>query len=99
MTKMTTTRRSFLKSSLATGAAALVCGTKGQAKVLGANDRLRIAVAGLNGRGGSHIGGWMGQKNVEIAYLAEPLALIDDHLGRPGRHACLRREADEPRRA
>ena len=45
MNKMTTTRRSFLKSSLATGAAALVCGTKGQARVLGANDRLRIAVA------------------------------------------------------
>ena len=72
MTKITTTRRSFLKSSLATGAAALVCGTKGQAKVLGANDRLRIAVAGLNGRGGSHIGGWLGQKNVEIAYLIDP---------------------------
>ena len=72
MKKTTTTRRSFLKSSLATGAAALVCGTKGQAKVLGANDRLRIAVAGLNGRGGSHIGGWMGQKNVEIAYLVDP---------------------------
>ncbi|SVC52332.1 uncharacterized protein METZ01_LOCUS305186, partial [marine metagenome] len=49
MTKMTTTRRSFLKSSLATGTAALICGTKGQVKVLGANDRLRIAVAGLNG--------------------------------------------------
>ena len=47
MNKTTTTRRSFLKSTLATGAAALVCGTKGQAKVLGANDRLRIAVAGL----------------------------------------------------
>ena len=72
MNKMTTTRRSFLKSSLATGAAALVCGTKGQARVLGANDRLRIAVAGLNGRGGSHIGGWLGQKNVEIAYLIDP---------------------------
>ena len=72
MTKITTTRRSILKSSLATGAAALVCGTKGQAKVLGANDRLRIAVAGLNGRGGSHIGGWLGQKNVEIAYLIDP---------------------------
>ena len=72
MNKTTTTRRSFLKSSLATGAAALVCGTKGQAKVLGANDRLRIAVAGLKGRGGSHIGGFMGQKNVEIAYLVDP---------------------------
>ncbi|HJO09745.1 MAG TPA: Gfo/Idh/MocA family oxidoreductase, partial [Verrucomicrobiota bacterium] len=72
MTKTTTTRRSFLKSSLATGTAALICGTKGQVNVHGANDRLRIAVAGLNGRGGSHIGGWLGQKNVEIAYLVDP---------------------------
>ncbi|HJN90465.1 MAG TPA: Gfo/Idh/MocA family oxidoreductase, partial [Verrucomicrobiota bacterium] len=72
MTKTTTTRRSFLKSSLATGTAALICGTKGQVSVHGANDRLRIAVAGLNGRGGSHIGGWLGQKNVEIAYLIDP---------------------------
>ncbi len=72
MNKTTTTRRSFLKSSLATGTAALICGTKGQVSVHGANDRLRIAVAGLNGRGGSHIGGWLGQKNVEIAYLIDP---------------------------
>ena len=72
MNKTTTTRRSFLKSSLATGTAALICGTKGQVSVHGANDRLRIAVAGLNGRGGSHINGWLGQKNVEIAYLIDP---------------------------
>ena len=72
MIKTTTTRRSFLKTSLATGTAALICGTKGQVSVHGANDRLRIAVAGLNGRGGSHINGWLGQKNVEIAYLIDP---------------------------
>jgi len=29
-------------------------------------------VAGVNGRGGSHIGGWLGQENVEIAYLIDP---------------------------
>ena len=50
MNKTTTTRRSFLKSSLATGTAALICGTKGQVRVHGANDRLRSAVAGLTGR-------------------------------------------------
>jgi len=37
-----------------------------------ANDRLRIAVAGVNGRGKSHINGWLGQDNVEIAYLIDP---------------------------
>lgn len=42
------------------------------ANARGANDRVRIAVAGLNGRGGSHINGWLGQDNVEIAYLVDP---------------------------
>lgn len=67
------TRRSFLtQSALAVGATALISGTRSSAKVLGANDRLRIAVAGCNGRGKSHISGWLGQPNVEIAYLIDP---------------------------
>ena len=52
------TRRNFLKYSLAAGTTALICGTASTARVFGANDRLRIAVAGVNGRGGSHIAGW-----------------------------------------
>jgi len=67
-----TSRREFLKASLATGAAFTVCGTASTSKVLGANNRLRIAVAGVNGRGGSHIGGWLDQDNVEVAYLIDP---------------------------
>jgi len=67
-----TTRRTFLKSSLALGTAFTVCGTRATAQVIGANNRLRIAVAGLNGRGGSHINGWLEQDNVEIAYLIDP---------------------------
>ena len=66
-------RRSFLQTtSAAAGASFLITGTKASGKAVGANDRLRIAVAGLNGRGKSHIGGWMGQKNVEIAALIDP---------------------------
>ena len=73
----TPTRRSFLKTSaLATGSTLLLAGTRSSAKVIGANDRLRIAVAGLNGRGSSHIGGWLGQENVEIAYLIDPDAKV-----------------------
>ena len=49
------TRRSFLKHTLAAAATVTVAGTKSSGKVLGANDTIRIAVAGLNGRGGSHV--------------------------------------------
>lgn len=68
------TRREFLKttSALAAGGSFLISGTKASGNLLGANDRVRIAVAGLNGRGGSHIGGWKGQKNVEIVALIDP---------------------------
>ena len=65
------TRRRFLESSVATGAGLILIGTKASGNIQGANDRVRIAVAGLNGRGGSHMGGWMGQKNVELAYVCD----------------------------
>jgi predicted dehydrogenase len=67
-----TTRRSFLKGSLAAGASLLIGSAPSSARVLGANDRFRIAVAGVNGRGANHIDGWLEQKNVEIAYLIDP---------------------------
>src|SRR5205814_2169862 len=66
------TRRSFLKTTLATAATVTVAGTKSSGKVLGANDTIRIAVAGLNGRGGSHVGEFGKMKNVEIVYLVDP---------------------------
>src|SRR5688572_4984113 len=67
------TRRSFLQTSaLATGAALLSRSTPSYARTIGANDRLRIAVVGLHGRGKSHIAGWSEQENVEIAYLIDP---------------------------
>ena len=65
------TRRNFLQTSGVT-ASLLIAGTKASGNFFGANDRVRIAVAGLNGRGSSHISGWMGQKNVQLAYLADP---------------------------
>ena len=69
----TTTRRKFLKhTTLAGGTTLFLAGTASSQMVFGANDRLRGAVAGLNGRGGSHIGGVSGQKNVEIAWLVDP---------------------------
>ena len=66
------TRRTFLKHTLATAATVTIAGTKSSGKVLGANDTIRIAVAGLNGRGESHVDAFIGMKNVEIAYLVDP---------------------------
>lgn len=68
----TPNRRDFLKLSAGAAGAPLIFGTKASGAVKGANERLRIAVAGVNGRGGSHIGGFGGQPNVEIAYLVDP---------------------------
>jgi len=66
-----TTRRKFLQNSLVAGTAFAVCGTKSTSGSR-ANNRLRIAVAGVHGRGGSHMKGWLEQDNVEIAYLIDP---------------------------
>ena len=66
-----TNRRQFIKQS-ALGASLVICGTRASYAVLGANDRLRIAVVGLHGRGKSHVSGWLEQPNVEIAYLVDP---------------------------
>ena len=67
-----TTRRRFLQASSAAGASLILAGTRASGEVNGANERLRIAVAGLNGRGRSHLQGWSEQDNVEIAYVIDP---------------------------
>ena len=66
------TRRNFLRCTLAAAATVTVAGTKSSGRVLGAGDRIRVAVAGLHGRGGSHIDEYLKQKGVEIAYLIDP---------------------------
>jgi hypothetical protein len=52
-------RRSFLKRAAAGGIAATfaISGTRASGRVLGANDRVRIALAGIHGRGQAHITG------------------------------------------
>ncbi len=67
------TRRAFLKRAAGGLAAALaISGTKASGRVLGANDRVRIAVAGINGRGQAHITAYGEMPDVEIAWLVDP---------------------------
>lgn len=67
-------RRGFLRHLAAgsLGTSLILSSTKSSARVLGANDRIRIAIAGINGRGQSHIQGFARMKDVEIAYLIDP---------------------------
>ncbi len=67
-------RRAFLKRAAAAGVATTLAISSRSAygRVLGANDRVRIAIAGIHGRGQTHITGFGGMKDVEIAYLVDP---------------------------
>ncbi|MFM1919706.1 MAG: hypothetical protein RLZZ303_1340 [Candidatus Hydrogenedentota bacterium] len=62
------TRRDFVKGA---AAAAVLVGTSKTAWA-GANERVRIAVLGINGRGKSHLGGYKGIKDVEVSTLCDP---------------------------
>ncbi len=69
-------RRTFLKTS---GMAAAGLMTAASAKrVLGANDRVRIAVIGIRGRGWDHVKGYSTIPGVEIAYFCD----VDENVTR-----------------
>jgi predicted dehydrogenase len=75
MSKSHLSRRQFMNQSIAAagiGAGFAIGGTKSSGRVVGANDTIRLAVAGLNGRGGSHIGEFVGMPGVEVTYLVDP---------------------------
>jgi len=61
------TRRHFLGTS----AAVLVAGTMARGKVFGANDRIRVACVGINGRGGSHVDAFTDLDGSEVAALCD----------------------------
>jgi len=60
------TRRDFMKGAVATGFAMAV-----PSRVLGANDDIRVAVVGINGRGGSHMREFHGMPGVRTVALCD----------------------------
>jgi predicted dehydrogenase len=66
-------RRNVLKAAAASTVFPLftVAGTKASGRVIGANDTIRVGVAGINGRGGSHISAFTEMKNVQLTYLID----------------------------
>src|SRR5437879_6917164 len=67
-------RRTFIQGAAASSAFSLftIAGTKASGKVIGANDTIRIGVAGCGGRGSSHVSEWTSQEKVQITYLIDP---------------------------
>ena len=67
------TRRTFLKSAAVAGLATnfTIAGTRASGKVLGANEKLRLAVVGCGGRGGGHVGAYVGDDDCQVTYLVD----------------------------
>ncbi len=64
-------RRNFLKGSLATAGAVFAI-SKPSGSVIGANDRINVAVSGIHSRGGTHIREFQGMDGVEVICLVDP---------------------------
>ena len=67
-------RRTFLKKSAALAGIAstfAISGTRASGQIIGASDRLRVGVVGINGRGQSHISEFGSMPNVQVAYLVD----------------------------
>lgn len=65
-----TTRRRFVKDAIVPTMATCVFGSAFR-RVLGANERIRVGVAGIRGRGGGHISSLQKMDGVEVAYLID----------------------------
>lgn len=70
------TRRSFVRSTTAAASAFAFAPAIGRAGV-SANGTIGACVVGVNGRGGSHISGWLGDKRTEIRAIVD----VDEVVG------------------
>jgi predicted dehydrogenase len=77
------TRRTFLKRTLAAAATVTLAGTKSSGRVLGANDVIRVGVAGIHGQGNAHIEQYLGLPGVQVTYLIDPDATLFASRGAP----------------
>jgi predicted dehydrogenase len=65
-------RREFLEQSLLAMAAAPAAQEAAPDRRVGANDRLRVAVLGVNGQGRVHVNKWLAMSDVEIGAVCDP---------------------------
>ena len=77
MTASNASRRDFIKiAGAGVATTALTATASSYAKILGANDRVRVAVCGVRGRGNDHIHGFSHVPGTELAALCD----IDENV-------------------
>src|SRR5215467_4688180 len=70
MSALSASRRDFLKiTGAGMAGSAMASATPGYSRIIGANDRMRVAVCGVRGRGHEHIRGFSRVPNTELAAL------------------------------
>ncbi|MGE5192753.1 MAG: Gfo/Idh/MocA family protein [Deltaproteobacteria bacterium] len=76
---MNLTRRDFVEQALLAATAALATGTGLDAtaaedtprRPVGPNDKIRVAVIGVNGQGGAHVGEWLKNPDVDLVAICD----------------------------
>jgi predicted dehydrogenase len=77
MSRLNASRRDFLKiTGAGVATTALTASASSYAGILGANDRVRVAVCGVRGRGNDHIHGFSRVPGTELAALCD----IDENV-------------------
>jgi len=88
---MNLSRRDFVEQALFAASAALATGTitptvradDAPARVVGPNDKLRVAVIGVNGQGGAHLGEWLKNPDVDLVAVCDcDPAAYQKHVGK-----------------
>jgi predicted dehydrogenase len=85
------TRRRFVGQSLATTAAALAAPYI--AKAQGSNSKMGVAIVGVNGRGTSHIGGFLGDDRTVVAAIVD----VDEYVGKRRAEDVAKKQGFAPR--
>jgi len=94
------TRREFLEDSMFAAAGAVAVTSAGtafaaeEAQSKSPNERLNVAVVGVKGRGGSHMGAFAGRKDTMITYICD----ADSDIGQGRAKEVAKRQGDvEPK--
>ena len=93
------TRRQFLEDSMFAAASAVTAGSASELLAAGSKqstsavEKLGVAVVGVRGRGGSHIGAFAGRKDTEVLYICD----VDTEVGERRVKETARRQRRAPR--
>ncbi len=76
---MSISRRDFVERSLIAASAALTAGSVSRCvadetpatRTVGPNDKIRVAVIGVNGQGGAHLGEWLHNPDVDLVAVCD----------------------------